>query len=126
MVKTKDTPKKKVEKRPDLYFVFNLRGECLGDWANNALMLYKNTEDYEEVLSSAQNLGEKKDFPDVVMFQKVSREEFEKLFSGEDFVIDKAGEEDFQELERVADQIITIKTGQHRDYPKSYRDKYRE
>ena len=107
--------KKKKDKLPKLFFVFDLRGEYQADIANGAIMVKKGDQ-HDDIMGFASKLGQSESFKFNSIIKDVDLEEAKNLFEEEGYVVTQAEKEDFEELNRELDKLLTIKGGEHLKY----------
>lgn len=110
--------KSKVSKK--VWFLFDLRGEYHGHFGvgvngDGVLMLKKG--DYDSYLVSlGEQVGDPEELAYNYIVKDVDVEKTHKLFDDEGFTIQKATNQDFDELKRELDKLETIKGGESEKY----------
>lgn len=107
--------KKKKNKLPDLWFVFDERGEYHADIANKAVMI-KQGDQHDDIMEFISKLGEVQKFKFNSIVKEVDVEAARKLFEEEGYILTQAKEEDFEELARELDKLETIEGGESKKY----------
>jgi len=116
----KDTDSTTSNKKNDLWFLFDLRGEYHGHVATGfndkgVLMLKKG--DYDKYLLSLGNeVGDPEELSFNYIVKDVDVDTTRKLFDDEGFTIQKATKNDFDELKRELDKLETIQGGESKKY----------
>lgn len=97
------------EKLPDLWIIFDTRGELVGQIANKSVTLATDSEHYPNTKKIAAGLGK---FHEVdwltAIAAPVNTQQAVQRFKDEGYVIDKADEQDFRELQNELDKLLTI------------------
>tara|TARA_Y100000310_G_scaffold260260_1_gene269109 strand:+ start:5787 stop:6155 length:369 start_codon:yes stop_codon:yes gene_type:complete len=110
--------KSKVSKK--VWFLFDLRGEYHGHFgvgANGDGVLMLKKGDYDSfLLSLGKQVGDPEELDYNYIVKDVDVEETHKLFDDEGFTIQKATNQDFDELKRELDKLETIKGGESEKY----------
>lgn len=115
MAKDKNKKEKKEEELPELFFVFSERGEFLADVANHAVMVKKGDE-HDDILEFVGGLGRVQSMKFNSIVKDIDVDDVTKLFEEKGYIVIKAKEQDFMEIERELDKILTIKGGEHEKY----------
>ena len=116
MAKDKEKKEKnKEDELPDLGFIFDERGEYWCDIANHAIMVKKGDQ-HDELLEIAGKLGRVQGMKFNSIIKDVDTEEAAKLIEGEGYIVVKAEEADFTEIQRELDKLLTIKGGESKKY----------
>ena len=114
------TKKRRGKPSKDVWFLFDLRGEYHGHVSTGAngegvLMLKKG--DYDKYLLSLGNeVGTPEELRFNYMVKDIDKEATRNLFDEEGFTIQKATNQDFDELKRELDKLETIKGGESTKY----------
>lgn len=107
--------KKEKEEMPDLWFIFDERGEYHGDIANKAIMV-KQGDQHDDILEFAGKLGKVSRFQYNSIVKDVDDEEAKSLFEEEGYIITQATSQDFEEIKRELDKLETIEGGESKKY----------
>ena len=107
--------KKKKNKIPDLWFVFDERGEYHADIAHKAVMVKKGDQ-HDDIIEFISKLGEVQKFEYSSIVKDVDVDAAQKLFEEEGYIVTKAEEDDFKELARELDKLETIEGGESKKY----------
>lgn len=113
--KEKKERKKKKDELPDLWFIFDERGEYWGDVANHAVMVKKGDQ-HDEILEFVGGLGRVQNLKFNSIVKDVNVDDVNKLFEEQGYIIVKAEEADFIEIQRELDKLLTIKGGESKKY----------
>lgn len=109
--------KEKKTKLPELFFVFDERGEYHGDIANKAVMVKKGDQ-HDEIMKFAASLGSAKKLKLNTIIEGVDVGAAKAAFEDAGYVVIKADKTDFQEIQRELDKLLTIEGGESKDYPR--------
>lgn len=110
--------KEKKNKIPELYFVFDERGEVHADIANKAIMVKKGDQ-HDHIMEFATGLGKGiRGLKFNTIIERVDVDEARKTFEEEGYVVLQANAEDFKELQRELDKLLTVQGGESKDYPR--------
>ena len=108
--------KNKRKKNDDMWFLFDLRGEYHGHVAVGAndkgVLMLKKGDDDKFLLSLGNEVGDPEELQFNYMVKDVDVDATRKLFDDEGFTIQKATNQDFDELKRELDKLETIKGGE--------------
>ena len=115
MAENNEKKKDKEDELPDLWFIFDLRGEYWGDIANHAIMVKKGDQ-HDDIMEFVGNLGRAQELKFGTIIKDIDVDEAQKLFEDEGYVVAKAEEEDFEEIQRELDKLLTIKGGESKKY----------
>ena len=115
----KDKPK-----YPEMWFVYDQPGTCLGNIALDATGSYSvqiskddNNPYFDELFTIARPLGSKGiEWKHSVLIADVDKEELIEAFNNAGFVAIKADDKDHDELIRELDKLQTVKGGESKTY----------
>ncbi len=108
---------KKKKKLPELYFVFDDRKEVHADIANRAVMVKKGDQ-HDDIMKFVQNLGTVQDLKFNTIVKDVDVDAVKEAFEDEGYTVLQADKQDFQELQRELDKLMTIEGGESKNYPR--------
>lgn len=109
--------KEKKNKIPELYFVFDERGEYHGDIANKAVMVKKGDQ-HDEIMQFAEALGSSKSLKFNTIIEGVDVKAAKAAFEDAGYVVVQADKKDFEEIQRELDKLMTIEGGESKNYPR--------
>ena len=105
------------ENIPEVYFVFDPRGEYQGFIANSAISVKKGDQ-FGYMMEFAGDLGEVEQMKHTAVVKGVDEDESRSAFKQHGYEVVRATEEDFDELYREMDKLKTIKGGEQKKYNK--------
>ena len=95
---------------PEVWFVFDPRGEYHGFIANSAISVKKGDQ-FEYIMEFAGDLGEVQQMKYTAAIKGVDEDESLSEFKQHGYEVVRATEEDFEELNREMDKLKTIESG---------------
>lgn len=107
----------KKKKLPELYIVFDNRKEFHADIANKAIMVKKGDQ-HDAIMEFVKNLGTVQSLKFNTIVKDVDVAEAKEVFEDEGYTVLQADKQDFSELEREMDKLLTIEGGESKDYPR--------
>ena len=91
---------------PDMWFVFDERGEYHADIAQDAIMV-KHGEQHNDIIEFIGDMGTVVKMTNSTIVKNVNEEEAVKEFKAQGYIVTKANDEDFIELQRELDKLLT-------------------
>ena len=96
-------------KLPDLWVIFDTRGEAVGQIANKCITLDTQTIHYPNTKRIASGLGKLREMEwYTAMAAPVDVQRAVQVFEDEGYITEKADEADFRELQAELDKLLTI------------------
>ena len=106
---------KKKKKLPELYFVFDERGEFHADIANKAVVVKKGDQ-HDGIMEFASGLGDVQSLDNTSVIGGVDIDKAKGVFEDEGYHVVQADKSDFEEIQRELDKLLTIKGGESKKY----------
>ena len=99
------------ERLPDLWNIFDMRGEFHCFISNKSIMIKKDSEQYENLMRITSKMGSTQEMTYNTMVKNVDEQQAVKILEDEGYYVEKADEQDFRELQSELDKLLTIKKG---------------
>lgn len=114
----------KKKKLPDLYLIFDERSEFHAHITHNAISVKKG-EQHDSIMEFAGKLGTPQKLANTTLIGDTNLETTKSAFEEAGYTVVQATEQDFSELQRELDKILSIKGGESKKYGTEYRREHR-
>lgn len=108
---------KKEKKIPELYFVFDERGEYHAGITGKAIMVKKGDQ-HDDIMQFAASLGSPQKSKASTILGDTDVEAAKAAFEDAGYMVVQADKTDFQEIQRELDKLLTLVGGESKDYPR--------